>query len=258
MIERVKEIIDYREMIFSLARRELRGKYQKSVLGFLWSFISPLCQILIYTFVFTYIFDSGIDKYYIHLMVALIPWTFFSDSLIQGASCVVVNGDMTKKIFFPREVLPLASVTAKLVDLCLSMVIVLAFVLFSGIGFSPCILLLLLVFIIEYIIAVGFSLFFSAVTVYVRDMSYIVNVLMMAWVWATPVMYSIDQIPVPLRNIMLLNPMYSVVTACRDILYYKTIPNLWSVLIPLAEGIIILLIGEAVFAKLETNFAEEL
>ena len=118
--------------------------------------------------------------------------------------------------------------------------------------------MLLLVFIIEYIIAVGFSLFFSAVTVYVRDMSYIVNVLMMAWVWATPVMYSIDQIPVPLRNIMLLNPMYSVVTACRDILYYKTIPNLWSVLIPLAEGIIILLIGEAVFAKLETNFAEEL
>ena len=82
MIERIKEIIDYREMIFSLARRELRGKYQKSVLGFLWSFISPLCQILIYTFVFTYIFDSGIDKYYIHLMVALIPWTFFSDSLI--------------------------------------------------------------------------------------------------------------------------------------------------------------------------------
>ena len=91
-----------------------------------------------------------------------------------------------------------------------------------------------------------------------RDMSYIVNVLMMAWVWATPVMYSIEQIPVPLRNVMLLNPMYSVVEACRDILYYKTAPAIWSILIPLAEGIVILLIGEVVFAKLEANFAEEL
>ena len=120
MITRIKEILEYNDMICSLVKRELRGRYQKSVLGFLWSFISPLCQIAVFTVVFTYVFPSNIPKYYIYLMIGMIPWQFFTDSIAQGACSVIYNSDMTKKIYFPREVLPVASVSAKFViyDCC--------------------------------------------------------------------------------------------------------------------------------------------
>ena len=261
MIDRVREIFAYRDMIYSLAKRELRGRYQKSVLGFLWSFISPLCQIAVFTLVFTYVFPSNIPKYYIYLMTGMIPWQFFSDSMSQGASSIIVNADMTKKIYFPREVLTIASVTAKFINLALSMVVVFGFILFSGIGFSPLLLLLPYVLLVGYAIALGFALLFAAITVYLRDMEYVVNVILMAWIWATPIMYAPEGLAeqyqwfVPFLRI---NPITSVVYLYRDILYYHRMPEMIDFLLPLCVGVVLLFIGEAVFKKLEGNFAEEL
>ena len=119
MFARVKEILNYKDMINSMVKRELRGRYQKSVLGFLWSFISPLCQIAVFTIVFTYVFPNNIPNYYIYLMTGMIPWQFFSDSISQGASSVVQNASLATKIYFPREVLPVSCVTAKFVNLLL-------------------------------------------------------------------------------------------------------------------------------------------
>ena len=96
MIKRMKEIYEYRDMIYSLVKRELRGRYQKSVLGMLWTLLNPFFQIVIYTFVFTIIFPSSIENYYIYLMTGIIPWNFFSEALGQGAGSVVANADMTK------------------------------------------------------------------------------------------------------------------------------------------------------------------
>ncbi len=101
-MNRFKEIFDYREMIFSLVRRELRGRYKGSALGFLWTFINPLLQLLVYTLVFSVIMRAGYDHYYIFLFVALVPWMFFSSSLTGGASCIWSSQDMVKKIYFPR------------------------------------------------------------------------------------------------------------------------------------------------------------
>ena len=130
MVQRMKEIYEYRDMIYSLVRRELRGRYQKSVLGMLWTFINPFFQILIYTLVFTLIFPSSIENYYIYLMTGIIPWTFFSEALGQGAGSIVGNADMTKKIYFPREVLTISSVTAKFVNMILGFVVIFIFLIF--------------------------------------------------------------------------------------------------------------------------------
>ena len=127
MINRMKEIYEYRDMIYSLVKRELRGRYQKSVLGMLWTLLNPFFQIVIYTFVFTIIFPSSIENYYIYLMTGIIPWNFFSEALGQGAGSVVANADMTKKIYFPREILTISSVTAKFVNMLLGFVVVLGF-----------------------------------------------------------------------------------------------------------------------------------
>lgn len=261
MFTRVKEILNYKDMIRSMVKRELRGRYQKSVLGFLWSFISPLCQIAVFTVVFTYVFPSNIPKYYIYLMTGMIPWQFFTDSISQGASSIINNADMTKKIYFPREVLTISSVTAKFVNLLLSMLVVFGFILFSGIGFSPLLLLLPAVLLIEYAISLGMALIFASVTVYLRDMEYVVNVILMAWIWATPIMYSpdtlIDQYDW-IVDLLRINPLTSVMYLFRDILYYHRMPMMIDMILPLIWGIVLMVLGEFVFGRLEGNFAEEL
>ena len=259
MLKHIKEIYEYRDMIFSLVKRELRGRYQKSVLGMLWTFLNPLCQILVYTFVFTVVFPSNIEDYYIYLMTGIIPWTFFSEALGQGAGSVVANSDMTKKIYFPREVLTISSVTAKFVNMLLSFIVVFIFLIISGRGFSgPALICLPFIMIAEYLIALGFTLFFSAITVYLRDMEYIVGVLLMAWIWATPIMYATDTVPEPVMKLLMINPLTQIVMSYHDILYYHVVPSVIRIGAVLIIGIVLLLVGEVVFKRLEGNFAEEL
>ncbi len=261
MITRIKEILGYKDMVRSMVKRELRGRYQKSVLGFLWSFISPLCQIAVFTVVFTFVFPSNIENYYIYLMAGMIPWQFFQDSISQGASSVIQNSDMTKKIYFPREVLPISCVTAKFVNLLLSMIVVFGFILFSKVGFSWHLIILPYALLVEYLIALGFALIFACITVYLRDMEYVVNVILMAWIWATPIMYApesvVDRFPW-LETVLRINPMASSVYLYRDVLYYHKLPTRVDVILPLAWGLVLLLVGEFIFMRLEGNFAEEM
>ena len=248
-------------MIYNLVRRELRGRYQRSVLGFLWSFVNPLCQILVYTVVFTFAFSSGIQDYYIYLMSGLIPWVFFSESMIEGARSIIDNEGLACKIYFPREVLVISKVTAKFVNFLLSMIVVFCFLLFSSIGVSlRHIVLLPLIMIIEYMMTLGFALFFSAVTVYLRDMEYIVGLIMMAWIWGTPIMYLVSAVngsPL-LSTLIRLNPMTSIIEAYHNILYFQSYPEYKTICISVFLSAGVMCFGELVFSYLEPGFAEEL
>ena len=138
-----KEIYQYRQMIFSLVKKDLRGRYKGSVLGFLWTFINPLMQLVVYTFVFTYIMKAGIDKYYLYLFVALIPWIFFSSAITGGSSSIVAQKDLIKKIYFPREVIPISYVTSCFVNMLLCFLIIFPVMVISGISLNPLALLCL-------------------------------------------------------------------------------------------------------------------
>ena len=256
----VKEIWAYREMIASFVRRDLRGRYKGSVLGFLWTFINPLLQLLVYTIVFSTILKSGIDDYYLHLFVALIPWIFFSSSVLGGAVSILAQKDMVKKIYFPREVLPIFTVTTNFINMLLCFIVVLAVVLFSGRIPDPLGLLCLIpVFAVEYLLSLGMAFFVSAVTVYLRDMEHILGILMMAWQYLTPVLYNLDTISDPrVRFIFNLNPMTPIIEAYRDILYWCKVPNMANLLWALALGVAVLVVGWITFAKLKRRFAEEL
>lgn len=255
----LKEIYEYRTMIGSLVRRELRGKYEKSVLGFLWAFLGPMFQILIYGIVFTVVFHNNMSNYYIFLMTGLLPWTFFSDSLSQGTGSIVYNSEMVKKIYFPREVLVIGEVNAKLVNMLLSFIVMVFFILISGVGFSIHAIMLPVIVLIEYLIALGMALLVAAATVYLRDLEYVVNVILMAWVWGTPIMYTTDNITNPLfLTLLRLNPMTGVIGGYQSIFYGHVWPNPRSLLYPLCFGIFILLVGFGAFEKLKKRFAEEL
>lgn len=258
-MKHLKELWNYREMIYSLVRQDLRGRYKGSVLGFLWTFINPLLQLAVYTFVFSVVMPNNIEKFYLYLFVGLVPWLFFSGSMTGGAACIMAQKDMVKKIYFPREVMPISYVTSGFVNMLFSFIVIFVVILFSGIGINPIACLCLpAVMVVEYIMALGGAMVTSALTVYFRDLEYILGIVTMAWMYMTPVVYSIEMVPERLRPLLNLNPMTPVINAYREILYYKQIPEFENLVWALVLGLIVLGIGILVFNKLQKGFAEEL
>lgn len=254
-----KELYAYRDMIASLVQRELRGKYKGSVLGFFWTFLNPLLQLLVYTLVFSVIMRNGIDKYYIFLFVALVPWLFFSTSVNAGSNSVMASAGMVKKIYFPREVLPISCVTAAFVNMLLVFLVIFAVLLVTGFGINLiAVLYLPVIMAVEYLLCLGIALLTSSLTVYLRDLSYILNVITMAWQFLTPVMYDITMVPESLLPVFNLNPMTPVILAYRDVLYFKRVPELATLIHAVILGVVILIIGAVVFRRLQRGFAEEL
>jgi len=255
----LKEIYSYREMIFSLVRRDLKGRYKGSVLGFLWTFINPLLQLLVYTFVFSIVMRSGIEDYYLFLFVALVPWIFFSTSVSGGSSCIWAQQDMVKKIYFPREVLPVAFVTSQFVNMLLSFLVIFAVLLVSGKGLDlQALLYLPVIMLVEYLLALGMAMLSSAISVYIRDLEYILGIVTMAWQFLSPVMYSVEQVPEEARAIFYANPMTPIIIAYRDILYYGRAPELETLFLAVLMGAGLLIVGTVLFGKLKRHFAEEM
>lgn len=255
----LKELYAYRQMITSLVRKDLRGRYKGSVLGFLWTFINPLLQLLVYTLVFSVIMKNGIEKYYIYLFVGLVPWIFFSTSVTSGSSSIMQSKDLVKKIYFPREVMPIACVTSNFVNMLYSFIVIFVVLIISGVGVNFIALIYLVpIMIVEYILSLGFALLTAGLTVYFRDLEYILGIVTMAWMYVTPVLYDVDIVPEKLMIFLNLNPMTPVIVAYRDILYYKQIPQMGTLLQALVVGVVMLIIGYIVFRKLQKGFAEEL
>lgn len=255
----IKEIYEYRTMISSLIKRDLRGRYKGSVLGFAWTFLNPLLQLVVYTIVFSQIMRAGIEDYYLFLFVALIPWIFFNSSVSGGTTCIINQKDMVKKIYFPREILPIAHVTCQFVNMLLSLIVVFAVLIISGKGVSLSALVYMpLIMIAEYVLAISITMIVSALTVYLRDLEHIIVILTMAWQFLTPVMYSIDMVPENMRKVFNINPMTPIIVAYRDILYYKQAPELTTLLHGFLFSIVLLFVGWLIFGHMKKHFAEEM
>lgn len=257
MLKTIRVLWDYRTMIQSLVNRELRGRYKASVLGFLWTFIVPLCQLLVYTLVFSVILRSDIENYYLYLFVALIPWNFFSNCITAGASCVIQQQSLVNKIFFPREVIPVSFVTASFVNMLYCEIIVFAVSLISGVQYTfLTIICLPFIMLIEFILTLGITLIISALDVYFRDLEHILGILSMAWMFMTPIMYDISIVPDSLLPIFQLNPMVSIVQAYRDIMYLGVVPHINTLTSAILMGIVFFVVGMLVFGKLKRRFSE--
>ena len=170
-MSKLKEIFLYREMIASLVRKDLRGRYKGSVLGFFWTFLNPLMQLLVYSLVFSIIVRVEVEKYYLFLFVALIPWIFFSSALTSGSSVILAQKDMVKKIYFPREVLPIAHALTNFINMLFSFIVVFIVIIFSGVDINFLALMYLpLIMIIEFTLVLGITFLTSSITVYLRDL----------------------------------------------------------------------------------------
>ena len=254
----LKELYTYREMLFNLVKKDLRTRYKGSVLGFFWTFLNPLLQLMVYTFVFSVVMRAGIEKYYIYLFVALVPWIFFSTSLTSSSASIIGNKDLIKKIYFPRIIIPMAVVNGAFMNMLFTMIVVFVALIFSGIGISWYIILLPIIMVLEYLLVLGLAFVISALNVYFRDLEHILGILTMAWMYATPILYDIDMVPQNLQPLFKLNPMTPIVLAFRNILYYKTMPDLSHMGLILIWSIGFIVLGYFIFNKLQKGFAEEL
>ena len=254
----LREIYNYREMIFMLVRRDLRGKYKGSVLGFAWTFINPLLQLAVYTMVFSVVMRVNKENYSVFLFVALIPWLAMANSVTGGSTCVIGQQNLVTKIHFPRQVLPITTVTTQFVNMLLCMIVVLV-VCFFSIGLNFAVLWYLIpVILVEYALAMGIAFLVSGLTVYFRDLEHILGIFVMAWQFLSPVMYEVDMVPENLRGVFSMNPMTPVLTAYRQILYDKTAPDLSTMAAALGMALFFLIIGWFVFERLDRHFAEEM
>lgn len=252
-----KELYQYRELLKTNVQKEIRGKYKGSFLGVLWSFLNPLLMVLVYALVFPYIMRTNVDNYLVYLITGVIPWNFFTTCITTGCNCVWINGGIIKKVYFPREILPISVVAAGLINFLISCIIILLFVLFGGIGFSIQLLWLPLIAIIQSALSLGLLFILSAINVYVRDIEYLVGFLLNLLFYATPILYTADMFPESIRWVLYLNPMTTIIESYRNIFYYQQSPALTSLMIVFAVSFIILIIGYLIFKKLERGFAEE-
>ena len=218
-----KRLYDYRELLKSNVKKDIRGKYKQSFLGVLWSFINPLLMVLVYAIVFPYILRVKQDNYLIFLIIGIIPWTFFTNVIAYGTQSILTNANIIKKVYFPREILPISVATSGLINFFISCIIIFIFILFSKVGFSWHVIFLPLIALVEYFLALGCIFISSSVNIYVRDAEYIINFFMQMLFYGTPIIYSIDMFPDKFKWIIKLNPLTTIMESYRDVLFYHRI-----------------------------------
>lgn len=252
-----EELYHYRELLKTNVQKEIRGKYKGSFLGVLWSFLNPLLMVLVYAIVFPYIMRVQQEHYLIYLITGIIPWIFFTTVVTSGCNCVWINGGIIKKVYFPRCILPISVVCAGLVNFLISCIVILLFLIFGGVGLSFNILWVFPLAFTQSLFSLGILFILSAINVYVRDIEYIVQFIVNLLFYATPIIYNVEMLPDKFKMILNFNPMAHFITQYRNIFYYKTSPDFYSILLMLFLSIIMLIIGYFTFNKLEKGFAEE-
>lgn len=246
-------------MVVSLVHRELRGRYKGSVLGFFWTLLNPLLQLLVYTVVFSVIMRAGYEKYYLFLFVALVPWMFFSGCVNAGSTIILSSKELVNKIYFPREVLPISHVIAQLVNMLLSFAVVLIVLAVTGYGFNYTALLFMpIIIMIEFFMTLGMTFVSCSITVFFRDLQFILSVLMMAWQFLSPIMYGIDMVPEQFKIYFSINPVTPMLNVYRDILYYKQQPSIYELGKSFFYSMVIFMLGLLLFECLKKKFSEEM
>ena len=252
-----KELYQYRELLKTNVHKEIRGKYKGSILGVFWSFLNPLLMVAVYAIVFPYLMRMQQDNYLVFLITGVIPWVFFTNVVTSGCNCVWINGGIIKKVYFPREILPISVVLAGLVNFLISCIIIVIFYFGGGIGISLNVLWLPVIVIIQCALSLGLLFILSAINVYVRDIEYLVQFIMNLVFYGTPILYNVSMFPERFRWILYLNPLAHLIDAYRAIFYYKQMPDVYSLCIVGIVSFMILICGYLIFKKLEKGFAEE-
>jgi len=259
LVERVREVWTYRDLIWNLVLRDLKARYKNSVLGYLWSLLNPLLMMTVFTVLFKFLLENSIPNFPVFIIVALLPWNFCATAVSGAVTSITGQSALIKKIYFPREVIPIALVIANLINYLLALPAMIAIMLLLNAHFQPVALLFPIIVLIQTIFLLGMALFLSCLNVFFRDTQVIMEVVLTAWFFLTPIFYRLDDIvPQWSRLVRWLNPMASLVDFYRDIFYLGGMPGMDAIVRTLVTALGILVVGYLFFLRFSSRFGEEL
>lgn len=259
LLTKTVEIVRYRELIRNLVTRDLKVRYRNSIFGFAWSLLNPLFMMGLLSVVFSLVFGKvEVENFPAFLIVGLIPWNFCTTSLSRVVSCLIDNSHLIKKVYFPREVLPISVVMANLVHLALAIPVLLFILTVLGVHLTWKAFLFPPLILIQVLLIMGLAFVISAVNVFYRDMGVALDVLIQGWFFATPIFYHHHILPLWLQKPAMANPLAAIITSYRDVLIYDRWPDLNFTLGALFSSSLVFLLGYVLFNRLSSRFAEEL
>lgn len=249
--------LKYKYLLYQLTLRNIRSRYKQSILGYAWVILNPLVQLLVYSFVFSMIFHFPTNNipYSIFLFIGLLPWNYLQSSLSTTSLSLIDSSDLLRKVYFPREVLIYSVIISKSIDFLFACLILIFFLIYYQITPAPTVIFILPIFLIQVLLMTGIGLILSTFNLFYRDIQYLVNLILMLWMYLTPVVYPLSLVPNHLVFVYKLNPMVGVIEGYRSAIFNYPFDNgaiLWSFLL----SILIFLSGFIIFKRSEKNFAD--
>jgi ABC-type polysaccharide/polyol phosphate export permease len=263
----LRELLGYRQLLLSLAWRDIRVRYKQSVLGIAWAVLQPMSMMLVFSFVFTRAIDAraalAVDMpYALYAFAGLVPWTFFSASLGGCVQCLVANRNLVTKVYFPREVFPLASIASCLVDFCIAMIVLfllMAYFHLSGtwtVSITPAIMFLPVIITIQIALTVGLGMMLGMANLFYRDVRHLFSVGIQLGMFVSAVVVPVPRDGSTLASIIAINPLVPLIEAYRDCLLWGRVPDLAGLSYALAVSVAVLLVGWILFRRASARFAE--
>lgn len=255
MIERLGTFWQYRGLIKQLVKKDLKLKYRRSFLGYLWSILNPLMIMGVMAIVFTHMFRFDIDNYPVYLLCGQMLFNFMNLSTTNAMHSITGNASLLKKVYVPKYVFPFSKVTSGMIDVLFSLGALAIVMLCTGMRFSLYNLLSFFPFLELYVFCIGMGMALGALNVFFRDIQYIYSAFITAWMYATPIFYPVDQLSGPLQWIIKhLNPMYFYIAQLRDNICYGRFSGWGIVLEGVVAAVLMLFIGMAIFWKTQDDF----
>lgn len=250
----------WKDLLRQLTGREIKARYKQSILGYAWVVLVPLIKLIVMSVVFSVFFRIKTDPipYPLFLFAALVPWTFTASGISVATGSLVANGSLITKIKLPREIFPTAAVLVKGVDFLLSMAVMGLLMIYYQFPLHITIIALPLIMMIQFILVMGVSLFLSAINVYYRDIENLLEVIMMVWMYLTPVVYPPEYIPAQYQQLFNLNPMMGIVNAYRNVILWGVWPPLESFAYAVVISLILFFGGFTYFKHKSKYFADVL
>lgn len=273
MLESIRELYRYRALIAVLVSRDLKARYRGSVLGFMWSMLNPFLMMLVYWLVFSIYLRNAMENYHVYLFCGLLPWLWFSASLLEGCSSIISGANLVKKVMFPAEILPLVVVISNLIHFFFGLPILLAFLVVYRITPGPNLAVFPLVVLIQFLFTFGLVLALSALAVHLRDIQQILTNLVTLWFFMSPIVYSLSDLqldtkPPIISFVMNLNPMKHLMVSYHRMFLQNMssngvqifcVPMPWKGLSAVfILSIVVLMISWRIFNRFKTGFSEEI
>ena len=253
MIEKIKNLLRYRFLLGQLVKRDFKVKYRGSILGILWSVLNPLLNMIVLSIVFSKVFRA-VDNYKMYLLSGITIFNFISEATNLACTSVVSNFGLVSKVYFPKLIIPTSKVLTSGINLLITTGVYLILGAFMNLPIWWGNIMIIFVLFCVLLFSLGFGYILSTLFVFFRDTLHIYGVLLTVWMYSTPILYPIESLPENLIPFFKLNPIYHFINTFREITMYRTIPSANELLICLAYGVVVFIIGSLTFVKNQDKF----